>query len=185
LSQDPFAGIDNFKKGDTVTCTIAQITTGGIEVSFEGDLQGFIRKTDLSRDRSEQRPERFAVGDKVDAIIMNVDRDSRRITLSVKALEISDEREAMAQYGSSDSGASLGDILGAAISRAREAEAAQGTSETEDSDETDVADAEIVEQADEAATDESEEVAESDDAPDDQSSDETASDAENEEEPKK
>ena len=187
LSQDPFAGIDSFKKGDTVTCTVAQITTGGIEVSFEGDLQGFIRKTDLSRDRSEQRPERFAVGDKVDAIIMNVDRDSRRVTLSVKALEISDEREAMAQYGSSDSGASLGDILGAAISRAREAEAAQGTTETVESDDTDVAaaDTENVEQADEATSEESEEVVESDNASDDQSADETAADAGNEEESKK
>ena len=197
LSQDPFAGIDNFKKGDTVTCTVAQITTGGIEVSFEGDLQGFIRKTDLSRDRSEQRPERFAVGDKVDAIIMNVDRDSRRVTLSVKALEISDEREAMAQYGSSDSGASLGDILGAAISRAREAEAAQGAPETDApetdapetgaNDEADVAaaDTEIVEQADEADSEESEEVVETDDASDDQTSDETESDTETEEEPKK
>ena len=187
LSQDPFAGIDSFKKGDTVTCTVAQITTGGIEVSFEGDLQGFIRKTDLSRDRSEQRPERFAVGDKVDAIIMNVDRDSRRVTLSVKALEISDEREAMAQYGSSDSGASLGDILGAAISRAREAEAAQGTTETEESDDTDVAaaDTENVEQADEATSEESEEVVETDNASDDRSADETAADAGNEEESKK
>ena len=187
LSQDPFAGIDSFKKGDTVTCTVAQITTGGIEVSFEGDLQGFIRKTDLSRDRSEQRPERFAVGDKVDAIIMNVDRDSRRVTLSVKALEISDEREAMAQYGSSDSGASLGDILGAAISRAREAEAAQGTTETGESDDTDVAaaDTENVEQADEATSEESEEVVETDNASDDQSADETAADAGNEEESKK
>ena len=187
LSQDPFAGIDSFKKGDTVTCTVAQITTGGIEVSFEGDLQGFIRKTDLSRDRSEQRPERFAVGDKVDAIIMNVDRDSRRVTLSVKALEISDEREAMAQYGSSDSGASLGDILGAAISRAREEEAAQGTTETEESDDTDVAaaDTENVEQADEATSEESEEVVETDNASDDRSADETAADAGNEEESKK
>jgi len=191
LSQDPFAGIDNSKKGDTVTCTIAQITTGGIEVSFDGDLQGFIRKTDLSRDRSEQRPERFAVGDKVDAKIMNVDRNSRKVTLSVKALEISDEREAMAQYGSSNSGASLGDILGAAISRAREAEDAQDTSETEENDSADLAaDTEIVEQADVAATEESEEseesneVAESDEVLDEQPSDETAPDSEDEKAPK-
>ena len=136
LLQDPFTGIDKFKKGDTVTCTVAEIATGGIEVSFEDDLQGFIRKADLSRDRSEQRPERFAVGDKVDATIMSIDRDSRRVTLSIKALEIADEREAMAQYGSSDSGASLGDILGAAISRAREAEAAQSETDTEESSAT-------------------------------------------------
>jgi predicted RNA-binding protein with RPS1 domain len=174
-----------------VTCTIAQITTGGIEVSFDGDLQGFIRKTDLSRDRSEQRPERLAIGDKVDAKIMNVDRNSRRVTLSVKALEISDEREAMAQYGSSDSGASLGDILGAAISRARETEAAQDTSETEENDSADLAaDTEIVEQADVAAIEESEEseesneVAESDEVSDEQPSDETAPDSEDEKAPK-
>ena len=125
LSKDPFAGIDKLKKGDTVTCTVAEIAPGGIEVTFEDDLRSFIRKADLSRDRSEKRPERFAVGDKVDAVIMSIDRDARRVILSIKALEIADEREAMAQYGSSDSGASLGDILGAAISRAREeAEAA-------------------------------------------------------------
>ena len=125
LSEDPFAGIDKLKKGDTVTCTVAEIASGGIEVTFENDLRGFIRKADLSRDRSEKRPERFAIGDKVDATITSIDRASRRVTLSIKALEIADEREAMAQYGSSDSGASLGDILGAAISRAREeAEAA-------------------------------------------------------------
>ena len=120
LSKDPFAGIDELKKGDTVTCTVAEITPGGIEVTFENDLKGFIRKADLSRDRSEKRPERFAVGDKVDATITSIDRDAHRVALSIKALEIADEREAMAQYGSSDSGASLGDILGAAISRARE-----------------------------------------------------------------
>ena len=132
LSQDPFAEIDNFKKGDTVTCTVAQITTGGIEVSFEGRSPGLCPKDRPFAGWLGAKPERFAVGDKVDAIIMNVDRDSRRITLSVKALEISDEREAMAQYGSSDSGASLGDILGAAISRAREAEAAQAAPETDE-----------------------------------------------------
>ncbi len=127
LSEDPSTGIDKLKKGDTVTCTVSEIAPGGIEVTFENDLRGFIRKTDLSRDRSEKRPERFAVGDKVDATVMSVDRASRRVTLSIKALEIADEREAMAQYGSSDSGASLGDILGAAMTRAREeAEAATG-----------------------------------------------------------
>ncbi len=125
LSEDPFAGVGKLKKGDTVTCTVAEIAPGGIEVTFGNDLKGFIRKADLSRDRLEKRPERFAVGDKVDATITSVDRDARRVILSIKALEIADEREAMAQYGSSDSGASLGDILGAAISRAREeAEAA-------------------------------------------------------------
>ncbi len=182
LSQDPFTGIDKFKKGDTVTCTVAEIATGGIEVSFEDDLQGFIRKADLSRDRSEQRPERFAVGDKVDATIMSIDRDSRRVTLSIKALEIADEREAMAQYGSSDSGASLGDILGAAISRAREAEAAQSETDTEESsataaseEESAVEDAEP--EAEEAAAAPEEAEAES------ELSDAEESDTESEEEP--
>ena len=182
LSQDPFTGIDKFKKGDTVTCTVAEIATGGIEVSFEDNLQGFIRKADLSRDRSEQRPERFAVGDKVDATIMSIDRDSRRVTLSIKALEIADEREAMAQYGSSDSGASLGDILGAAISRAREAEAAQSETDTEESsataaseEESAVEDAEP--EAEEAAV--APEEAEAETEP----SDSEESDTESEEEP--
>ncbi len=182
LSQDPFTGIDKFKKGDTVTCTVAEIATGGIEVSFEDDLQGFIRKADLSRDRSEQRPERFAVGDKVDATIMSIDRDSRRVTLSIKALEIADEREVMAQYGSSDSGASLGDILGAAISRAREAEAAQSETDTEESsataaseEESAVEDAEP--EAEEAAAAPEEAEAES------EPSDAEESDTESEEEP--
>jgi small subunit ribosomal protein S1 len=132
LSTDPFGAVGDFKKGDTVTCTVAAIVGNGIEVTFGDDLQGFIRKGDLSRDRSEQRPDRFAVGDKVDAKISSIDKDSRRVSLSIKALEIADEREAMAQYGSSDSGASLGDILGAAISRAREAEAAKSQDDDED-----------------------------------------------------
>jgi small subunit ribosomal protein S1 len=132
LSTDPFGAVGDFKKGDTVTCTVAAIVGNGIEVTFGDDLQGFIRKGDLSRDRSEQRPDRFAVGDKVDAKISSIDKDSRRVSLSIKALEIADEREAMAQYGSSDSGASLGDILGAAISRAREAEAAKSQDDEDD-----------------------------------------------------
>ena len=104
-------------RGDTVTCTVTEITSGGIEVAFGDDesVKSFIRKSDLSRDRAEQRPERFAVGDKVDARITNVDKASRRVSLSIKALEISEEREAVEQYGSSDAGASLGDILGAAL----------------------------------------------------------------------
>ena len=104
-------------RGDTVTCTVTEVTSGGIEVSFGDDspVKAFIRKSDLSRDRGEQRPERFAVGEKVDARITNIDKGTRRISLSIKALEISEEREAVEQYGSSDAGASLGDILGAAL----------------------------------------------------------------------
>ncbi len=106
-------------RGKTVTCTVAKVTTGGLEVNFgeEGELSGFIRKSDLSRERSEQRPERFAVGDKVDAKVIKTDRKSGQATLSIKALEIAEEKEAVAQYGSTDAGASLGDILGAALKK--------------------------------------------------------------------
>ncbi|MEQ8434655.1 MAG: S1 RNA-binding domain-containing protein, partial [Oceanicaulis sp.] len=106
-----------FKRGETVTCTVTEITTGGIEVAVGSDglMKSFIRKSDLSRDRAEQRPERFAVGDKVDARVTNIDKASRRVSVSIKALEIVEEKEAVEQYGSSNSGASLGDILGAAL----------------------------------------------------------------------
>ncbi len=103
------------KKGSVVTCEIKAITDGGLEVLVNGDMPGFVRKSDLSRERSEQRPERFAVGDKVDAKISQVDAKSRKLTLSIKALEAEEEKKAMAEFGSSDSGASLGDILGAAL----------------------------------------------------------------------
>jgi small subunit ribosomal protein S1 len=119
LSGDPMgADGDGFRRGDTVTCTVTEVTSGGIEVQIGDDsapMKSFIRKSDLSRDRGEQRPERFAVGDKVDAMITSVEKSSRKVSLSVKALEIRDEKEAVEQYGSSDSGASLGDILGAAL----------------------------------------------------------------------
>ncbi len=104
------------KRGDVVTCIVTEVASGGIEVSFgEQGMKSFIRRSDLSRDRSDQRPERFAVGDKVDARVTNLDRQTRRVTLSIKAMEIAEEKEAVAQYGSADSGASLGDILGAAL----------------------------------------------------------------------
>jgi small subunit ribosomal protein S1 len=104
------------KRGAIVTCTVTEVASGGIEVEFgEPAVKAFIRRSDLSRDRTEQRPERFAVGEKVDAKVTQVDKSSRRISVSIKALEISEEQEAVAQYGSADSGASLGDILGAAL----------------------------------------------------------------------
>ena len=113
---DPIADNTGVKRGAVVTCTVTEVTSGGIEIEF-GDpaVRSFIRRSDLSRDRSEQRPERFAVGDKIDAKVTSVDKSSRRISVSIKALEISEEQEAVAQYGSADSGASLGDILGAAL----------------------------------------------------------------------
>ena len=116
LTDDPFsASTGKLKKGASVTCTIKKVLDNGIEVDLPGGAVGFIRRSDLARDRADQRPERFAPGDKVDARITNVDRSSRKIGVSIKALEISEEKEAMAQYGSPDSGASLGDILGAAM----------------------------------------------------------------------
>jgi small subunit ribosomal protein S1 len=117
LAGDPMQG-DTYRKGQTVTVTVTEVTSGGIEVRFgEDDAQmtAFIRKSDLSRDRADQRPERFAVGDRVDAQVANIDKAARRVSLSIKALEMAEEKEAIEQFGSSDSGASLGDILGAAL----------------------------------------------------------------------
>jgi len=117
LDGDPFeAAAGELRKGATVTCTVAAIHENGIDVTVgEEGMTAFIRRGDLARDRGDQRPDRFAVGDKVDARITNIDKASRRLSLSVKALEIAEEKQAVAQYGSSDSGASLGDILGAAL----------------------------------------------------------------------
>ncbi|MEK9672188.1 MAG: 30S ribosomal protein S1 [Rhodospirillaceae bacterium] len=116
LSEDPTeAAMHGLKKGAVVTCTVSQITDGGIEVKVNDAVQGFIRKSDLSRERSEQRPDRFAAGEKVDVKITQIDKSGRKLTLSIKALEVEEEKRAMKEYGSSDSGASLGDILGAAL----------------------------------------------------------------------
>ncbi|MBY0431480.1 MAG: 30S ribosomal protein S1 [Rhodospirillales bacterium] len=120
LGADPFQeAIANLKKGDIVNCVVTAVTDGGLEVNVDG-VTGFIRKAELSRDRSEQRPDRFAVGEKMDAKVTAVDRNTRKLSLSVKAREIDEEKQAMAEYGSSETGASLGDILGAAFNRARE-----------------------------------------------------------------
>ena len=116
LDGDPFESLGTLRRGDTITCEVTAVTDGGLEVSVgEGDVSAFIRRSDLSRDREDQRPERFNVGDKLDAMVTNLDKRDRRVGLSIKALEIAEEKEAVAQYGSSDSGASLGDILGAAL----------------------------------------------------------------------
>lgn len=123
LTNDPFESVSvSFKKGDVVTCTVSAIQEAGIEVTL-GDqgagFSGFIKRGDLSRERSEQRSDRFAVGEKVDAKITNIEKGARKVTLSIKAREMEEEKQAMAEYGSSDSGASLGDILGAAIKKAQ------------------------------------------------------------------
>ena len=124
LSGDPADTLARYKKGDTVTCEVVAVQENGIEVKIaDSDITTFIKRSDLSRDRSEQRPERFTVGQKVDAAVLTVDKAARRITVSIKALEIAEEKQAVAQYGSTDSGASLGDIFKAAIKkRAEDAE---------------------------------------------------------------
>lgn len=132
LTGDPFdESISGFKKGSVVTCEVTAVLETGIEVSLAGGLSGFIRKNELSRDRAEQRPDRFAVGEKVDAKITQIDRANRKITLSIKARETEEERQAMAEYGSTDSGASLGDILGAALEQVKEKKKATDASAAE------------------------------------------------------
>ncbi len=119
LGGDPIASVPGeVRKGSTVSVKVTAVNDGGIEVEL-GEMTAFIRRADLARDRSEQRPERFAVGDTVDAKVTAFDKAKRQIGLSIKALQIADEKEAMATYGSASSGASLGDILGAALSKAQ------------------------------------------------------------------
>jgi small subunit ribosomal protein S1 len=110
----------DIRKGQVVSCEVVEVKEGGIEVRVAGtDMTSFVKRSELARERSEQRPERFAVGEKVDARVTLYDRRARKITVSIKAMEVAEEKEAIAQYGSADSGASLGDILGAAL-KARE-----------------------------------------------------------------
>ncbi len=116
LTDDPFAeAMSGVTKGAVVTCTITETNDNGIEVSVNDEITGFIKKMDLSTERSEQRTDRFAVGEKVDAKVMQIDRAKRKLTLSIKARELEENKQAMENFGSSDSGASLGDILGAAL----------------------------------------------------------------------
>jgi small subunit ribosomal protein S1 len=116
LQGDPFAEAGDLKKGAVVTCEVTAVNDGGIEVKIvDTDMTSFIKRSDLARDRNDQRPERFAVGEKVDARVTLFDKKARKVGVSIKALEIAEEKEAVAQYGSSDSGATLGDILGTAL----------------------------------------------------------------------
>ena len=121
LTEDPFTtGAATMRKGIIVTTTVTKLLETGIEVTVGESMAGFIRKSELSRDRSEQRSDRFAVGEKVDAKVTQIDQKNRKVTLSIKAREIEEEKKAMQEYGSSDSGASLGDILGAALRQKEE-----------------------------------------------------------------
>ena len=109
--------LGNLSKGSIVTCTVSSISEIGLDVSVGDNINGFIKRNDLARERSDQKTERFGVGDKIDAMVTNIDKKLRKITLSIKAKEIEEEKKVMEEYGSSDSGASLGDILGAALAK--------------------------------------------------------------------
>ncbi|QNT79092.1 30S ribosomal protein S1 [Entomobacter blattae] len=116
LQEDPAAEVlSRVNKGDVVTCIVTAVQSNGIEVKVDDTLTGFIRRTELARDKADQRPERFAEGEKVDAKVISVDRASRKLALTIKGREVEEDKQAISDYGSSDSGASLGDILGAAI----------------------------------------------------------------------
>jgi small subunit ribosomal protein S1 len=135
MAGDPMDKVGPIKKGSIVTVTVTEVNDGGVEVSLADGVKAFIRRADLARDRADQRPERFGVGDKIDAQVTSVDKATRKISLSIKAREVAEEKEAVAQYGSSDSGASLGDILGAALKKRTGGEgdaAAEDEAETEE-----------------------------------------------------
>ena len=118
LQDDPAADtLSRVNKGTVVTCIVTAIQANGIEVKVDEVLSGFIRRAELARDKTDQRPERFAVGERVDAKVISVDRASRKLSLTIKGREVEEDKAAINEYGSSDSGASLGDILGAAIRR--------------------------------------------------------------------
>jgi len=118
LTENPYGDSDiDVRKGVVVTCVITEVKEDGLEVTLPNGVHGFIKKADLAKDRQDRKTDRFAVGEKVDAKITSVDRTGRKVGLSIKALEIEEEKQVMAEFGSSDSGASLGDILGLAINK--------------------------------------------------------------------
>ena len=140
LAEDGEAPVEpagDLKKGSVVTCEVLEVKEGGLEVRIVGtDFSAFIKRSELARDRSEQRPDRFAVGEKVDARVTQFDRRARKISVSIKALEVAEEKEAIAQYGSSDSGATLGDILGTALKRKGEEDEKEEPGEKEEESES-------------------------------------------------
>ncbi|RMF70855.1 MAG: S1 RNA-binding domain-containing protein, partial [Alphaproteobacteria bacterium] len=119
LEGDPLAAIAGKKKGDVVTCVVSEVKDNGIEVTIGDKLHAFIPRKDLAKDRADQRPERFAPGEKVDAMITSIDRAHHKVSVSIKALEIAEEKKAVAKFGSADSGASLGEILGATLQKVK------------------------------------------------------------------
>ncbi len=121
LADDPYAeAAENTKKGDVVVAEIKEIHTAGVDVVLENGLSGFIKKSNISSEKSKQKTDSLAVGEKVEALVLNIEKTSRRVNLSIKALEIQREKEALQQFGSTDSGASLGDILGEALKKKEE-----------------------------------------------------------------
>ncbi|SCW70794.1 30S ribosomal protein S1 [Ancylobacter rudongensis] len=121
LGGDPFQDAGELRKGAIVTCEVIDVKDGGVDVKIIGsDMTAFVKRSELARDRGDQRPDRFAVGEKFDARVTLFDRKARKVQVSIKALEIAEEKEAVAQFGSQDSGASLGDILGAALKKQAE-----------------------------------------------------------------
>jgi len=131
LQGDPMESAGDLKKGSVVTGEVVEVKDGGIEVKIAGtDLTAFIKRNELARERADQNPERFAIGQKVDARVTQFDRKTRKVAVSIKALEVAEEKEAIAQYGTADSGASLGDILGAALKQ-RDDKPGSETAETE------------------------------------------------------
>jgi len=120
---EPAEGASDIKKGSIVTCEVTEVKESGLDVKIVGtEFTTFVKRADLARDRAEQRPERFAAGEKFDARVTVFDRKARKISVSIKALEMAEEKEAIAQYGSADAGASLGDILGAALKKKKDGE---------------------------------------------------------------
>ena len=128
LTQDPMADNNKLKKGNVVTSVIKSITEKGLHVEISEGVNGFVKKSELSKERSDQRVDRFAVDEKIDARILSVDSKSREISLSIKALQVAEEKQALKDYGSVDSGASLGDILGAALEEKAKTETKSKTS---------------------------------------------------------
>jgi small subunit ribosomal protein S1 len=120
---EPAEGASDIKKGSIVTFEVTEVKESGLDVKIVGtEFTTFVKRADLARDRAEQRPERFAAGEKFDARVTVFDRKARKISVSIKALEMAEEKEAIAQYGSADAGASLGDILGAALKKKKDGE---------------------------------------------------------------
>ena len=128
LTQDPMADNNKLKKGNVVTSVIKSITEKGLHVEISEGVNGFVKKSELSKERSDQRVDRFAVDEKIDSRILSVDSKSREISLSIKALQVAEEKQALKDYGSVDSGASLGDILGAALEEKAKTETKSKTS---------------------------------------------------------